>query len=632
VSDRPSPVDLSMLLAQAASDAAQGRIDAALARYSDVLAVAPRNAEVHYNVGALNTMRGELDAAHAAFAEAAAIRPDWILPQLALGHLHFRAQRFADAEAAFDRATRQDSGSLDAWFNLAAARDRLRRWPDALPALRRARAIAPQNEDVWYALRNHLLLFGRGDEAFDDFLKFEAGAPPSARIVAAGLGSARAAPDARLEQKYLPLALDWPYRPSDLDQLETVLTQLPYFDVTREQLFALYREYDEAAQSTRSGVADLTRRRTRREGPLRIGYLSADFRTHIMGDLIYEVIRRHDRNRFAIHAYSLAVREIEDATTDAFRAICARFTRVDDLDDYSIAQAIAADEIDVLVDLMAHSSSSRPRVLLYKPAPVIVTHLGSHGAIGLSQVDYKLTDRHADRDDAARYQVERPLALDTCVLPVRRVAPADVVMARADHGIADDAVVFGAFVGLNKLSPRCVALWRRVLDMVPRGVIAFSPGAKIVDREPYLRRLAGLGFDPARAVFLPRSRDLALDRARYRMIDVVLDTIPYTGGDTSAAALDMGVPVVTRIGDRQAERMTASLLMHLGVTATIAQSDDDYVAVAARLGNDVDFRRAIAKEIATRLEPSGIADFDRYTASLEAAYERAYATSVAKSG
>ena len=63
----------------------------------------------------------------------------------------------------------------------------------------------------------------------------------------------------------------------------------------------------------------------------------------------------------------------------------------------------------------------------------------------------------------------------------------------------------------------------------------------------------------------------------------MLDTLPYTGGDTTAAALDMGVPVVTRVGERAAERMTWSLLAHLGVTDTAAATDADYVAIACRL-------------------------------------------------
>jgi predicted O-linked N-acetylglucosamine transferase (SPINDLY family) len=119
--------------------------------------------------------------------------------------------------------------------------------------------------------------------------------------------------------------------------------------------------------------------------------------------------------------------------------------------------------------------------------------------------------------------------------------------------------------------------------------------------------------------------DDATDRARYDLIDAVLDTLPYSGGDTTAAALDMGVPVVTRVGERAAERMSFSLLTHLGVTDTAAWTDEEYIAIACRLAQDAPWRAEIASAIAIKLPQSGLADLDRYTRSLETAYERAVA-------
>jgi predicted O-linked N-acetylglucosamine transferase (SPINDLY family) len=113
---------------------------------------------------------------------------------------------------------------------------------------------------------------------------------------------------------------------------------------------------------------------------------------------------------------------------------------------------------------------------LYKPTPVIITHLGNHGAVGMRQVDFKLTDARADLPDAHRYQIEAPLALDCCVLPFRRVAAApEAPVTRADLGLDEAATVFGVFVSLLKLSPRCLGLWKRILDAVPDSVLAFSP-------------------------------------------------------------------------------------------------------------------------------------------------------------
>ena len=293
-----------------------------------------------------------------------------------------------------------------------------------------------------------------------------------------------------------------------------------------------------------------------------------------------------------------------------------------ELDDASAARSIAADGVDILVDLMGHSAGSRPGILLGKPAPVIATHLGYHGCIGMEQVDYKITDAFADLPDAAAYQLEAPLVLDACVLPVRRVAPAAPIVSRSELGVSPSAIVFGTFVSLLKLSPRCLALWRQILERVPAAVLAFSP-LRADDRPLIRQRLAAFGIPAPRIVFVPAPRNDAEGRARYRLVDAVLDTLPYTGGDTTAAALDMGVPVVTRVGERHAERVGYSLLMHLGVTDTVAHSDDDYVAIACRLAQDVAWREKIASNIVASMATSGLADPARHARSLEAAYRRA---------
>src|SRR5205823_7866150 len=148
----------------------------------------------------------------------------------------------------------------------------------------------------------------------------------------------------------------------------------------------------------------------------------------------------------------------------------------------------------------------------------------------------------ADLPDAASFQIEAPLALDCCVLPVRRISattspkfgstPAPAAN-RAELGIADSAIVFGTFVSLLKLSPRCLFLWREILQRVPQSLLAFSPG-NASEHSLYRRRVAGFGVDPERVVFIPRAADEDGDRARYGLIDVVLDTMPYAGGDTTA--------------------------------------------------------------------------------------------------
>ncbi len=611
-------------LAAATADAAAGRTDAAIAAYREAIALAPARSDLRYNLGVLLFGRDDFAAAERALEDAQALRPEWPAPPLALGQLCYRQRRWADAQAHFERAVALAPDSIEAHGNLAMTLSARRRFDLALPHLQRARALAPADEDVWFALRGGLIALGRDEEALQDFLAFERHAQPSARLVATGFVAAMQEGDDARVAKYLPQALDWPYRPEDAALVAGMMARLQYLDVPRATILALYRTYNRLQQAHRGDVPPLAPRREAHEGPLRVGYLSADFRDHVMGRLLHSVFEQHDRGRVALHAYSLTPAENEDALTARFRAAMDSFVDLTGLDDLAAARRIAADRLDVLVDLMAHSSFSRPAILLYKPAPVIVTHLGYHGCVGLEQVDFKLTDRHADLPDASAFQIEAPLPLATCVLPVRRVLPQGEPLARASLGIAADAIVFGAFVGTVKLSARCLALWREILERVPGARLAFSP-YKDADRGLLLRRLARGGIGAERVVFLPTTWDEAKDRTRYGVVDVALDTLPYTGGDTTVAALDMGIPVVTRCGERHAERMAYSILAHLGVTGTVAHSDDEYVAIACRLAADPSWRAEVSAAIRRQFAAVPLADPRHYARCLEDALHQAVA-------
>lgn len=606
----------------------------AAARYRTALAMMPaddlRRAAILHNLGTIDAKRGDPDAALAGFRAAFVARPGWVEPLLAQGHLLSGQRRFADAAVAFEAAAGCAPERLDARFNAARTWIRVRRWRIALPHLRAARELAPSNEAVWSELRGVLRMLRHEDEAHEDFLRFEAVAPMSASLAVAGYYASRRMGDKERQVRYRDLALAAEYQPGEVPLVSVLLAQIQTDDVAPERILALYHTYDRLVHSGREHPESLAGPRCSADARIRVGYLSADFRKHVMGELLLPALAAHDRAGFDVRAYSLAPAENEDAATVQWRAAVNEFVNVSSLDDRAVAKRIAADDLDLLVDLMGHSSFSRPVILSWKPARVIATHLGYHGAVGLSEVDFKLTDEYADTEESARWQMEALLPLSLCVLPLRRFAPrlaanTALLVTRAALDLPEDAVVYATFVGASKLSLRCIELWRRILDAVPRAYLAFSP-LRDDERSTILRRVAGLGIPEGRLRFVPYRRDdEATNRARYALVDVALDTLPYTGGDTTSAALAAGVPVVTLVGQRHAERMTYSILKHLGLEETIAATDDAYVALAIRLAEDQAFRTSQRAAIKRAYADSRLTDPVRYARALEQAYVRALA-------
>jgi len=617
--------DFDALLNRAAAAAESGRYDEALDAYQRALALSPSNPGLHHNIGVLLGRRGDMLHAEEHLLAAERLNPRSPVSSLALGHICFGAGRLAEAAQAFERALQRSPGSQEAADNLGLTLHALGESARALPILAQARVRRPLAENIFRAQFEALTAMNRLEEADQAFLEFQSGAPPSAWLAAIGMRWARMGTHAEVEARYVAMAASWHYTPPDLRWLAAMMEWIQYFDFSRDEFAKLYRSYNALMQPIAEGGPARMVRSSRAAGRLRVGYLSGDFRRHVMGDMMLNVFACHDRSRFEVFAYSLLPEALEDATTARFRTSCDGYSSLAALDDLAAANRIAEDRVDVLVDLTSHTSQARPGILLRKPAPVIVAHLGDHGTIGLEQVDFKLTDACADLPDAATYQIETPLAMGGCVMPFRRVPPAAAEpAARARLGITEGDVVFGAFSSTIKMSPRALELWRRILAAVPNARLAVSPFAK-ADLVRSIARLKSAGVPADRIVVVQPSADDAVNRARYRNVDVLLDTLPYTGGDSTVAALDMGVPVVTRAGKRQAERMGLSILTHVGVTDTIAHTDDEYVAIACRLAAEPAWREELSARILAGIAASGIADCGRYTRNLEDALERAVA-------
>ena len=615
---------LSTMLADAAARSTAGDVAGAIDLYRNALAQAPMLAEVWFNLGALESVRNDAQAALVALDQAQRLRPQWAEPWHVRGRVLFGAQRYAEARVAFEEALAREPRHLAANVNLALTLHRLQRYAEAYGPLRLARDLAPTDETIWWLMRGNLLLRRRDEEALQDHLAFMPHAARSARVVVAELASVRRLGDAARDDAALAAVVDHPFASGESALVAEALALVQYFDVAPADMLNLYRTYDRLVREelATTGRAAAQARPRRGDGRVRIGYVSADFRRHVMGDILAGVIEAHDRERFEITLFSLAPQDNADAITARFRAASDAFVELAALDDDAAAQAIADRDIDLLIDLMGHSAFARPGIHARKPARLIVTHLGYHGALGLSSVAYKVSDAMADAPGNEAFQIEALLRLSRCLLPGRAYRAPVASYSRSDLGLAQDAVVCGAFVPPQKLSPRCVALWKQIVEAVPHAVLLFSPQRED-DHVAIARRLAGFGIEEARVRFVAYEAQRLHDR--YSLVDLALDTVPYTGGDTTLAALGAGAPVVTRRGARHAERVAASILGHAGLEQFVADTDQDYVALAVHLATQPAALAAAREAVRVAASDPMYSDPVVYARALESAWLRALA-------
>ena len=382
-------------------------------------------------------------------------------------------------------------------------------------------------------------------------------------------------------------------------------------------LFAAHQEW--AARFARpAGVFTRHDRDPDPDRRLRIGLVSPQFGRDPVGLQVHALLAATGGANLSYVCYATQPRDDDitshvKARVDAWRAVA------DDSDD-QLAERIRADGIDILVDLIGHTSGQRLPCLARKPAPVQVEWAISYPfTTAVPAIDYALWDEASIVAGGERWFTERLVHLPYsrfCFGPVIDAPPvADPPAA------ARGFVTFGSFNNLTKFGPDVVALWARLLQAVPRSRLLLS-WRTLADAEER-RRVAELwrrhGVPPARLELIEGSGGHQGVLADYGEVDIALDPFPLTGGFSTLEALWMGVPVVTLAGTRPASRQTLSILRGCGLAGWAAEDAETYLRIAIDLAADPERLARLRADQRARLEASPLCDTARFARDFEAA-------------
>jgi protein O-GlcNAc transferase len=356
---------------------------------------------------------------------------------------------------------------------------------------------------------------------------------------------------------------------------------------------------------------------------LRIGYASADFRNHATAHLAAGLFERHDRARFEVVGYSFG----RDDGSDYRRRVAGAFDRFVDvqaLDAGAAAHRIAADRIDILVDLMGYTQHSRPAIFAHRPAPLQVSYLGYPGSLHAPFIDYIVADRTVIPPPDRGWFGEAVVWLPGSYQVNDDRQPMDAEPpTRSACGLPEDAFVFCSFNQTRKLDRPMFAGWMRILAATPGSVLWVLAGHPRA-RSNLQSAAASAGVDPARVVFAEVVSKPA-HLARHRLADLFLDTHTCTAHTTASDALWAGLPVLTWPGDAFAGRVSASLLKAIGLPELIVDSLHDYEQTALALARDEARLRALRVRLEANRVTMPLFDTAGFTRHLERAFAEMHA-------
>lgn len=354
----------------------------------------------------------------------------------------------------------------------------------------------------------------------------------------------------------------------------------------------------------------------RRPGPLRVGYVSPDLRSHAVGYLTAELFELHNPARVEVFAYESGGLP-GDAVQARIRRAVPHWRPVAGLDARAAARVVLADEIDVLVDLAGYTAGGAPGLFALRPAPVLVNWLGYPGTVGTPHHHYIIADPVIVPPSHEVFYSERVVRLP-CYQPTDRRRAVDAVPGRAAVGLPADGVVFCCFNGTQKITPLVFSAWMAILRAVP-GSVLWLLGGDAATQGRLRARAVAAGVAGARLVFAPRLENAA-HLARYRLADLFLDTWPYGAHTTASDALWMGVPVLTIAGEGFAARVCASLVSAAGLPELVCADMGSYEAMAVRLGRDPEALSGWRARLTEGRETCVLFDMDGLVARLELLY------------
>jgi predicted O-linked N-acetylglucosamine transferase (SPINDLY family) len=559
-----------------------GRLAEAERIYRQILAQDPNHPEVLKLLGVLAAQVGKSDAGMELIRRAIRLKPDDAEAHNNLGVILRNKGKFAEAVAAYRQAIRLKPDFAEAHNNLGIALVDVGQLDEAMAAYRQAIRLKPEYAKAYNNLGNALKDVGQLDEA-----------------IAA-------------QQQAVRLN---PFHAGLHSNLVFTVQYLPSYDgrMIQEELGRWNRRHAEPLKKLiqpHTNDRDPDRR-------LRIGYVSPDFRAHVVGQNLLPLLCHHDRRQMEIFCYSDVLGP--DTLTEQLRGYADVWRSIVGLTDSQVVDLIRQDQIDVLVDLALHTAENRLVVFAHKPAPVQVTYLGYCGSAGMDAMDYRLSDPYLDpkESDLSCYR-ERTIRLPETYwcYGVAGATPEPSPPPVATMGY----VTFGCLNNFAKVSPPARDLWAEILRGLPRSrlIVHSHPGAHL---EAVRERFAGKGISPDRLEF-PSWQPWPQYVQRYGRIDIALDPFPWGGGITTCDALWMGVPVVSLVGRTAVGRGGASILANVGVPELIAPTPQQYVQIATDLARDLPRLAELRRTLRARMQASPLMDAARFARNVEAAYRQ----------
>ncbi|MFG0248674.1 MAG: tetratricopeptide repeat protein [Phycisphaeraceae bacterium JB051] len=600
----PARIQLAALLED------QGRIDDAIGQYMQLLNLEPDHVPSLNNLAGLLLGQGQLKQAQGYLQRALALVPEHLPAHCNLAMIQDATGQTDQAIDTLKQACQLHKTDPQPRYQLAVILKREGQLTEADSILQQIIALHPEHAQAWTRrgeIQQQLNNPGHALMAYDEAIKCS----PENAVPGLKLKRALALPIIVHDVEQIDLARE------TLEHTITRLTQEqvsivdPLKQVTATPFYLAYHGRDDKplleslTKLYRQASPMLNWQAPHVDQPrdpnarIRIAMVSKYLNNHTIGMFMLGLAQQLDPARF-----ELSVFHVSNQSDQISTAINAK----------AVHHAVLPPDLQAARHQI---SSQKPDIVLYpdigmepmtyflafaRLAKVQCAWWGHPQTTGIDTIDYYLSSKHLEPANGDAHYTEKLVRFENLAIYPEKPTPrpADQLTPLQHWGINDGSNIYLCCQSLFKIHPDFDHVLKQIIEQDASSLIVFFQGREDSWLEPLRSRWNKLiGPMSRRIIFLPRQNfPMFLELIQHAR--VILDTLHFTGGNTTFQCLGLSQPIVTLLGKDLKSRITTAAYKHMGFDSLIANDVDEYVRLAIRLATDHTFARNVRQRISER--------------------------------
>jgi len=632
----------------------RGKLDEAVQQYQQAVQLKPDFVQAQYNLANALRLQGKSVAAITAYQQTLKLKPDFAIAYFYLANLFKEAGKIPEAITAYKTGIQLNPNVAAAHNNLGNILKDLGQLDLALACYKYAIKLNPNYAETYNNIGNILKDQGQLKQAIEFYHK-AIHLEPSLAQAYRNLGTALRRQgqlekaieayqhalkiDPTLAEAAIGICLS--QLPIIYETTEELVTRREAYQLHLEQLAEYYKSVDikqkiNAAYAigtlqpfylTYQGLNDrelqkiygemihqlmacrypqytqpLSLPKLQPSEKIRVGFVSGFFRNHSNWKIpIKGWVENLNREQFQLFGYHTSARQ-DQYTQEAENAFDQFIQGPLPLSQW--CEQIKVDNLQVLIFPEFGMDPTTIQLGCLRLAPIQITSWGHPETSGLPTIDYYLSSELMEPETAEDCYSETLIQLPNLSIHYTPLEIQPQQKTKAELGIKEEEIIFWCCQSLYKYLPQHDDVFPQIAQQAKNSKFVFikhlgdnSEQITTVfsQRLEKAFRKWGLNYQDY-CLFLPRlnSSEFAGVTA---IADVFLDSIGWSGCNSSLEAIAENLPIVTLPGELMRGRHTAAILNRMGLTQMIATDKQQYIQLAVQLATDNNYRQSLRQLI-----------------------------------